>query len=209
MGELISMNDEITRHISWDEHIEKGLYELLGGLGEEDSYINEEHTKETPRRFTEALKEYTSGYLTDPIELLNKSFTEGKYNQMLFQNDISFISHCMHHLAPFAGKVHFGYIPNGKLIGLSKIPRLIDVLSSRLQIQERLSDQIVGYFSEVLNPLGCGVVIEAVHFCICARGVKKIGSYTRTSSLRGIFLTNPETKAEFLSGAVSKESSLL
>lgn len=189
--------------MSWQTLVGNGIEKFLNNCSE----LNE-HTDKTPQRFIEALEEYTEGYKTDPRELLQKSFTEEKYDQMIAINDISFISHCIHHLAPFAGKIHFAYMPNKKIVGLSKIPRFIEVLSHRFQIQEKLSDEIVDIFDEVVKPKGCGVVIEATHFCICARGVKLKGSYTRTNSIRGNFLES-SMKAEFFSQAKRLEGSLL
>jgi GTP cyclohydrolase I len=211
MGEHASMSDKldaitILNGFSWETVLAKGIQMMCEELG-----LNDDHVSKTPDRFVAALHEYTNGYKAEPGPkgVLFASFEESKYNQMIWENDIAFISHCMHHIAPFAGKVHFGYIPNGKIVGISKIPRLVEILSHRLQIQEKLSDQIVDTFNEVVRPQGCGVVIEAVHFCVCARGVKKTGAYTRTVSLRGTFLESEKTKYEFLDGAKSKENSLL
>lgn len=197
---------ELFAQYSWEVLIEYGIKKMC-----EELNLNDNHTERTPYRFINALNEYISGYKSDPgpRKILETSFEESKYNQMIFVNDISFISHCAHHIAPFAGKIHFGYIPAGKIVGLSKIPRVTEILSHRLQIQEKLSDQIVDLFNDVVQPQGCGVVIEAVHFCMCARGVKKTGSYTRTVSLRGSFLSSEKTKYEFIDGAKSKENSLL
>jgi GTP cyclohydrolase IA len=197
---------ELFEHYNWETLISLGITKMCKDLG-----LKDEHIIKTPERFVEALHEYTSGYKADPGPkgVLETSFEETSYDEMIFINDISFISHCAHHIAPFAGKIHFGYIPNGKIVGLSKIPRMIEILSRRLQIQERLSDQIVETFNEVVKPQGCGVVIEATHFCICARGRKKTGSYTRTDSLRGTFKSSEKTKQEFLDGAKRLVGSLL
>lgn len=190
----------------WQRLIIEGIRKMLQELE-----VKSDHIEDTPVRYVKALQEYISGYKADPgpKTILSASFEETNYNQMIFVNDISFISHCIHHIAPFVGKVHFGYIPNKRIVGLSKIPRIIEILSHRLQIQERLSDNIVDTFDQIVTPQGCGVVIEAAHFCICARGVKKTGSYTRTVSLRGSFLKEEKTKYEFIDGAKSKENSLL
>ena len=200
------MSEEYTN--TWGFQIYSGISGLLDELAEA-GHIQLEHFDKTPNRFREALKEYTSGYSQNPREVLKKSFTEDKYNQMVFVNDIEFISHCIHHIAPFAGKAYFGYIPNGKVVGLSKIPRAFDILARRLQIQEQLSDQMVDIFNEEVKPAGCGIIILATHFCMCARGVRKMGTYTRTTSLRGNFLTNEKTKQEFLEGAKPLANSLL
>ena len=200
------MDNPLLDGYGWPTLIELGITKMLAEL-----HVKDDHIVRTPERFIEALYEYTSGYKVDPgpKTILETSFEESKYDQMIFVNDISFISHCIHHLAPFAGKIHFGYIPNGKIVGLSKIPRITEIFSHRFQIQEKLSDQIVDLFDEVIKPLGCGVVIEATHFCICARGVRKPGSYTRTVSLRGNFKDSEKTKQEFLDGAKRLEGSLL
>lgn len=195
MSEKTSYNE-----IAWRAHLERGLKLLLDTPSISET-LGGEHLEKTPQRFTSALMEYLSGHLQDPKEVLQTGFTEKTYNQMVFENDIPFISHCAHHIAPFFGKAHFAYIPRNKVVGLSKIPRMIEILSRRLQIQEKLSDEIVNTFYEVVEPLGCGVVIEAVHFCVCARGIRKVGAYTRTTSLRGTFLEEAPVKAEFLAGA--------
>lgn len=205
-GGGLKLGTHLLESFSWETLISLGITKLCKELE-----LKDDHVVNTPNRFVEALHEYINGYKADPGPkgVLSASFEESKYNQMIWVNDIAFISHCAHHIAPFAGKIHFGYIPNGKIVGLSKIPRMTEILSHRLQIQEKLSDQIVDIFNEVVNPQGCGVVIEAIHFCMCARGVKKSGSYTRTVSLRGTFLDSERTKYEFLDGAKSKENSLL
>lgn len=189
---------------TWETLVYEGIRKLLAEVSDDKI-----HTEKTPTRFYEALRDYTSGYKEDPKAVLVNAFEETKYDQMIWVNDIAFISHCIHHIAPFAGKMHFGYIPNGKIVGLSKIPRAFDILARRLQIQEKLSDQMVDLFNEVVEPQGCGVVIEATHFCMCARGIKKTGSYTRTVSLRGTFKSSEKTKQEFLDGAKRLVGSLL
>jgi len=194
----------LTENSRWADIVGAGIWKFLIRYSEYN-----DHTKETPERFIKAIMEYVSGYDEDPKEVLVKAFEEDKYDQMLWVNDVAFISHCKHHLAPFAGKMHFGYIPNGKIVGLSKIPRAFDILARRLQIQEQLSDQMVDLFNEIVQPQGCGIVMEAVHFCMCARGIKKSGSYTRTVSLRGTFKSSEKTKQEFLDGAKRLVGSLL
>jgi GTP cyclohydrolase I len=194
--------------LPWNEQVRLSIEEMLETIHDTNNLASD-HVSETPKRFVEALEEYISGYKQNPTLVLTKSFEESKYDQMIWVNDISFISHCIHHLAPFAGKMHFGYIPNGKIVGLSKIPRAFDILARRLQIQEQLSDQMVDLFNNIVKPQGCGIVIEATHFCMCARGIKKSGSYTRTVSLRGTFKSSEKTKQEFLDGAKRLVGSLL
>lgn len=189
---------------SWEFLMSHAIREMLKEKG-----LNGEHVEKTPERFIKALNDYTSGYRMPVREVLIASFEEKKYNQMIFMNDMPFISHCIHHLAPFSGKMHFAYIPNGKIVGLSKIPRVLKALSKQFQIQEKLTNDMADVFFETVNPQGCGVIVEATHFCICARGVEMSGSYTRTCSLRGNFLESEKTKAEFLLGAHRLENSLL
>ena len=209
ISELNKLYEEWINQQSWKFLLEKGLRKFIGEHHIDFEKERTIHINGTPERYIKALEEYVSGYKEDPIEVLKKSFEETKYDQMIWVNDISFISHCVHHIAPFAGKMHFGYIPKGKIVGLSKIPRAFDILARRLQIQEQLSDQMADIFNEFVEPQGCGVVIEATHFCMCARGIKKSGSYTRTVSLRGTFKSSEKTKQEFLDGARRLVGSLL
>jgi GTP cyclohydrolase I len=141
--------------------------------------------------------ELFEGLHTDPADTLSTVFRED-HQEMIIVRDIPFYSMCEHHLLPFHGFAHFGYLPNGRIVGLSKVARLVECLSRRPQVQERLAGQIVDTFCETLDPLGCGVVIEAEHLCMTMRGVKKPGSKMVTSALRGVFRDLPETRAEFL-----------
>lgn len=156
------------------------------------------HFKETPERFVRMLDDCFWGIHEDPAAILQKSFTERKYDQMVLMADIDFVSYCRHHLLPFYGHIHFGYLPKKKIVGLSKIPRMIGILAARPQLQENLADDIVRVFDETVKPLGCGVVIRAYHSCISARGIRK-NPITQTVALRGEFNT-PHVKAEFLEG---------
>lgn len=158
-----------------------------------------EHVEETPQRSTQAIFEMFQGCFQDPVSILDATFTNRKYDEMVYENDISFVSTCMHHTMPFFGKAHFAYLPNEKLVGLSKIPRLVECFSLRPQIQENLTVAIVDTFMEIIKPYGCGLVMEAWHFCVCVRGVKQRPAYTRTSALRGSFKSDP-TRTEFLNG---------
>lgn len=160
--------------------------------------LEEDHIKNTPFRVVKALTEMLNGYKQDPVEILKTSFSKGKYNEMITVGDIGFTSLCAHHMLPFIGKAYFAYIPNKHVVGLSKIPRIIEAFSRRLQFQEQLSDQIVDCFQKTVRPRGCAVLLQATHMCMSIRGVKKEGAWMRTTSLRGIFQTDPSAKAEFL-----------
>lgn len=161
--------------------------------------IDAEHIRETPERVVKALFEMLQGHFEDPRDVLKKSFKNGRYDEILYVNDISFVSLCAHHALPFFGKCHFGYLPGEYIVGLSKIPRLIEVYSKRLQIQEQLTIEIVDTFNEALKPKGCGLVIEAYHLCMAIRGVENESAYTKSTALRGVF-ANGTTKQEFLDG---------
>ena len=156
------------------------------------------HTEDTPRRVVKAYEELLSGVGKDAAMALNTHFDEHHYNQMITVANIEFVSMCSHHLLPFHGVAHFAYIPDGKVVGLSKIPRMIDILAHRPQVQERLTQQIVDTFQSVVGPLGCGVMLEAWHACMGIRGVRKPEAMMRTTALTGLFLTKPEVKEEFL-----------
>lgn len=159
-----------------------------------------EGLRETPRRFMEAFRFWTSGYGEEPARIL-KSFGDGAdgYDQMVFVSDIPFYSLCEHHLAPFFGVAHVAYIPRHRIVGLSKIPRLVDCYARRLQVQERLCNQVADALHTHLSPVGVGVVMQARHLCMESRGVQKPGTITTTSALRGAIKDEPETRAEFMS----------
>lgn len=161
--------------------------------------ISEDNIIDTPGRVAKAFQEYFAGCYQDPKEALAKTFNSN-CDEMIYVNNIGFVSFCAHHLCPFMGRVHFAYIPKGRIVGLSKIPRLVEVFAKRPQLQEQLSDQLVGTFMDVLKPKGCGVVVEAYHTCMAIRGIKKEEAYTKTTALRGIFKTRPSVKSEFLDG---------
>jgi GTP cyclohydrolase I len=152
----------------------------------------------TPERVEKALEFLTRGYRQDPTAILQDALFDVDYDEMVIVKDIEMFSLCEHHMLPFFGKVHVAYIPNGKVIGLSKIPRLVDVFARRLQVQERLTRQIADAIAEAINPQGVGVVIEARHLCMMMRGVEKQNSSTVTSAMVGVF-QNHQTRAEFLS----------
>ncbi len=152
----------------------------------------------TPRRVAKALRFLTSGYAQDPMALLNGALFDVSYDEMVLVKDIDFFSLCEHHMLPFFGRVHVGYIPNGKIVGLSKIPRLVEMYSRRLQVQERLTTELAGILECVLIPRGVGVVVEAIHLCMKMRGVEQQNAFAVTSSMRGAFNTDAKTRTEFM-----------
>ncbi len=177
--------------------MEELIEKLLIELGENPS---REGLKDTPERVTKSMKFLTEGYWIDIDELVNGAlFTDNNTDEMVIVKDIDMFSLCEHHLLPFFGKCHVAYLPQGKLIGLSKIPRVVNAFSRRLQVQERLTTQIADCINEILQPKGVAVVIEALHLCMAMRGVEKQSSYTTTSSMLGYFKSNPSTRSEFLS----------
>lgn len=158
-----------------------------------------EGLKGTPDRLIDSYQEYFSGYKKDPKDFLSRTFreTEG-YDEMIALTDITFESHCEHHIAPIIGKAHIGYIPKTKVVGISKIARVVEIFAKRLQIQEKLTTQIANAINEVLNPKGVGVIIEASHQCMTTRGIHKTGVLMVTSKMTGIFKENASTRKEFL-----------
>jgi GTP cyclohydrolase I len=175
---------------------EELVREMIVRLGEDP---NREGLSRTPARVEKTMRFLLKGYQDDPEALLRKALFSVTYDEMVIVKDVEMFSLCEHHLLPFFGKVHVAYIPNGKVIGLSKIPRLIEIFSRRLQIQERLTTQIAEAIQKAIEPLGVGVVIEARHLCMMMRGVEKQHSSAVTSSMLGSFRDNVETRTEFLS----------
>jgi GTP cyclohydrolase I len=169
--------------------------EQLRLLGEDP---DREGLKKTPERVAEAMRWLTRGYETCVSDVVNGAVFEETHESMILVRDIEIYSMCEHHMLPFFGRAHVAYIPNGKIIGLSKVARLVDVFARRLQVQERLTDQIADALMEVLHPLGVGVVIEAWHLCMMMRGVEKQNSKTVTSSVLGTFRSDSKTRQEFL-----------
>jgi GTP cyclohydrolase I len=159
----------------------------------------------TPERASKAMKFLTEGYEKDPKQILQSAMFEEDYNEMVIVKDIELYSLCEHHLLPFFGKAHIAYIPNGHIVGLSKLPRVVDVFSRRLQVQERLTEQILDCINNTLNPKGVAVIIEASHMCMMMRGVQKQNSTTTTSGFRGAF-KETDTRNEFLNLVQSKLS---
>jgi GTP cyclohydrolase I len=176
--------------------MENAVREILEYIGED---INREGLLKTPARVRKAWEFLTQGYNQDPIQIINEALFTSSNDEMVVVKDIEFYSMCEHHLLPIIGKVHVAYIPDGKVIGLSKIPRMVNVFARRLQIQEQLTEQIAQAINDTINPKGVAVMIEARHMCMEMRGVEKVCSLTVTSALRGLFKTNKKTKDEFLS----------
>ena len=168
---------------------------LLKAIGEDSSRPG---LKKTPKRAREAMQYFTSGYKQDPKKILNDALYPVDTEGMVIVKDIEFFSLCEHHLLPFFGKVHVGYIPNKHVIGLSKIPRIVDAFARRLQVQERMGQQICDALAKILKPKGIGIVIEANHLCMMMRGVEKQHSQAVTSHVEGLFKKDPKTRQEFL-----------
>ena len=168
---------------------------LLTELGEDP---HRDGLRETPRRVEQSLRFLTSGYRTDIDSLLNNALFTVEYSEMVIVRDIDFYSLCEHHLLPFFGKCHVAYLPNTRVIGLSKIPRVVDMFARRLQVQERMTSQIAEIIKEKIDPLGVAVVMEATHLCMAMRGVEKQNSVTTTSAMLGVFREDARTRHEFL-----------
>ena len=175
--------------------MQETIRQLLEKIGEDPS---REGLLATPRRVESALRFLTSGYEADVDAVLNNALFTVDYNEMVIVKDIDFYSLCEHHLLPFFGKCHVAYIPNGRVVGLSKIPRVVDIFARRLQVQERLTNQIAATLLEKVKPLGVGVVLEARHLCMSMRGVQKQNSVAVTSAMLGAFRNDARTRAEFL-----------
>ena len=174
--------------------VKEHYYEVLSNLGENPE---REGLKDTPERAAKAMQFLTQGYDMDPVAILEKAKFAETYNEMVLVKDIEVYSLCEHHILPFFGKAHIAYIPNGHIVGLSKIPRVVDVFARRLQVQERLTEQIMNCINDTLQPKGVAIVIEAAHMCMMMRGVQKQNSLTTTSGFTGAFETL-ETRNEFL-----------
>ena len=176
------------------DEIKNNFERIIDLLGEDK---DREGLKKTPLRAAKAMKFLTQGYKIEPKQILQNALFDEDYNEMVIVKDIEIYSLCEHHLLPFFGKAHIAYIPDGKIVGLSKIPRVVDVFSRRLQVQERLTEQVLDCINETLEPIGVGVVIEASHMCMMMRGVQKQNSTTTTSGFRGSF-KETDTRNEFL-----------
>ena len=183
----------MTKKFDQLEKITKNLIETIG----EDP--NREGLKKTPKRVAKSWEYFSEGYRADLDDIINEAVFHEDCSEMVVVRDIEFFSMCEHHMIPFFGRAHVGYLPNGKVIGLSKIPRIIDMFSRRLQLQERLTSQVANTLEEVLKPIGVAVVMEGRHLCMQMRGVEKQNSYASTSAMLGQFRKSAETRAEFLS----------
>ena len=175
--------------------IKDSISKMLQAFGEDPK---RDGLLKTPERVSKMYDELLAGYRTDPIKLVNDALFEVEYDEMVIIRDIEFYSLCEHHMLPFVGRAHVAYIPNGKVIGLSKIPRIVDLFARRLQVQERMTNQIGRYLDELLHPQGVAVVVEALHLCSMIRGVKKHDSRMTTSQMLGSFRENLNTRMEFL-----------
>jgi GTP cyclohydrolase IA len=177
------------------ERLETAVHDLLTAVGEDPQ---REGLLRTPHRVAKSMEFLTSGYHQDVETVLNGAIFNERYSEMVIVKDIDFYSMCEHHMLPFFGKAHVAYIPNGKIVGLSKIPRIVEVYSRRLQVQERLTQQIADTLYNALNPDGVGVVIEARHMCMMMRGVEKQNSSATSSAMLGVFREDARTRQEFL-----------
>jgi GTP cyclohydrolase I len=176
------------------ESIQQAVHQILLEIGEDPS---RDGLLKTPERVARMYREITSGYQTDPDQLINGALFDVEYGDMVLVRDIEFYSLCEHHLLPFFGKAHVAYIPDKKVIGLSKIPRIVEMFARRLQVQERMTTQIADLLEEKLHPQGIAVVVEGAHMCAMMRGVKKAEAMMTTSTMRGVFKTDKELRREF------------
>lgn len=196
MTELSAMNNKKTKKPT-REQAEEAVRTLLRWAGEDPT---REGLLDTPSRVVKSYSEFFSGYDQDPKEVLNRTFKEVEgYDEMIVLRDITFYSHCEHHMVPFTGRAHVAYIPTNKVIGLSKLARLVDLYARRLQVQEKLTAQIANSLTDILKPRGVAVVVEATHMCMTMRGVRKPGASMQTSQLTGLFRSDPRTRQEFFS----------
>ncbi|XP_033937690.1 GTP cyclohydrolase 1-like [Pseudochaenichthys georgianus] len=193
-----SKDDTDSNNLS---HIEKAYTTILSELGED---VDREGLRRTPLRAAKAMQFFTKGYKETTQDILNDAIFDEDHDEMVIVKDIDLFSLCEHHLVPFFGKVHIAYLPNKKVVGLSKLARIVEIYSRRLQVQERLTKQIASAISEALEPAGVAVVIEAAHMCMVMRGVQKINASTVTSVMLGTFQDNPITRKEFLDLTIRK-----
>lgn len=178
-----------------DHDIEEAVHAILCAIGEDPQ---REGLQRTPRRVAKMFEELTAGYHVDPVALVNDAIFDISYDEMVIVKNIDYHSLCEHHMLPFYGKAHVAYIPNGKVIGLSKIPRIVEMFARRLQVQERMTVQVAEFIDELLQPQGVAVICEGVHMCAAMRGVKKANTRMVTSAMLGNFRENPRTRNEFL-----------
>ena len=185
--------------------IEESTKKLLLAIGEDP---DREGLQRTPLRIASMYEELFAGYNADPEKIVNGALFHVEYDEMVLVRDIEFYSFCEHHMLPFIGRAHVAYIPNGKVIGLSKIPRIVDMFARRLQVQERMTRQIADFIRDLLNPQGVAVVVEGLHLCMMMRGVKKHNARMTTSAMHGAFRANLATRQEFLDN-ISRGASAL
>jgi GTP cyclohydrolase I len=202
--------DDALLEPGWDEKIdfaaiETSVAHILTAVGED---TEREGLKKTPTRVSRMYAELLSGYRTRPESIINDAIFEVKYDEMVIVRDIEFYSLCEHHMLPFIGRAHVAYIPDGKILGLSKIPRVVDLYARRLQVQERMTRQIADFLRDQLHPQGVAVVIEAMHLCAMMRGVKKHDARMTTSAMHGAFRSNLATREEFLQNIARGASQL-
>ncbi len=198
--DAVEFDDDMTGDYLADSSVdvrasEEAVLQLLTALGER---AEREGLRNTPKRVARMYAELLSGYNADPQKIVNGALFNITYDEMVIVRDIEFYSLCEHHMLPFLGRAHVAYMPAGKVIGLSKIPRLVDVFARRLQVQERMTRQIADLLQELLEPQGVAVVVEGLHLCTMMRGVKKHDARMTTSAMHGSFRTNPATRQEFL-----------
>lgn len=195
----MSKKDDVSNKMEYQpidkKKITDAVTKMLVAFGEDPE---REGLLRTPHRVANAYEEILGGYTTDPTKLINGALFTVDYDEMVVVKDIEFFSLCEHHLLPFFGRAHVAYLPRNKVIGLSKIPRIVDMFAHRLQVQERMTQQIAEFIQETINPLGVGVVIEAQHLCMMMRGIKKEQASMTTSAMLGGFRTRLETRMEFL-----------
>lgn len=195
----MSKKDDVSNEMEYQpidkKKITDAVTKMLVAFGEDPE---REGLLRTPHRVANAYEEILGGYTTDPTKLINGALFTVDYDEMVVVKDIEFFSLCEHHLLPFFGRAHVAYLPRNKVIGLSKIPRIVDMFAHRLQVQERMTQQIAEFIQETINPLGVGVVIEAQHLCMMMRGIKKEQASMTTSAMLGGFRTRLETRMEFL-----------
>jgi len=189
--------EEKTEEASYiqQEAIKEAVSQILKSIGEDP---DRQGLQRTPERIAKMYGELMMGYYIDPVKLINDALFDVDYNEMVIVRDIDFYSLCEHHMLPFFGKANVAYIPKGKVIGLSKIPRIVEMFARRLQVQERMTSQIANFIEDVLEPYGVAVVVEGVHMCSAMRGVKKANATMVTSTLTGTFKENAQTRAEFM-----------
>lgn len=192
---LFEISELLTDVEMDDEGIEDALRQMLKAFGENPDRTGLERT---PARVAQMYRELLAGYRTDPVSMVNDALFEVTYDEMVLVRDIEFYSLCEHHLLPFMGRAHVAYFPRGKVLGLSKIPRVVDLFSRRLQLQERMTRQIADFINELLDPHGVAVVVEGLHLCAMMRGVQKHEARMTTSTMLGAFRTSIATRQEFL-----------